>query len=319
MKRLGLVVGGILVLLAGVIALAVPTTSAVEGEYQISDKVLVTGPGRTSYNDVKAGDVLTGKIEVTNSFNEVKEVKVWAVPFSVAENGVYDFFTEGTLTEVSKWLSLEKEVYTVPAQGSIDVNWTITVPRNWTLGGSQTAALKFHTVGSDNTEKEVSGYVTQTTSNFAWLFLLNMDGEGVVRGGKILSWDVPMIIFDGENGITAKTTYKNDGNVNFQIKSHITMYDAFNGVLAYENDKTTMIMPETQTEITQHWDGSPAIGVFRVSEEIDVLGNTEKFEKLVLVVPLWFVIIVIGILLLLIWALVLKIREYHKRQKRLNS
>ena len=306
----------IIALLASVIyaSAGMAMVQASEHETQGGSHVYVMGSGKTKYNDVKAGDVITGEIGIKNSNDSERTVRVSVAPYS-NEAGTYlpVYTAKNYRTTLSEWIDFEPSEINIAANSEEVVHYTVRIPSDWTVGGGQSAALMFHTEGSS---ADQNGSLTPLESSFAHIFYMNLQGADANLAGKILEWGTPTFVFDS-NKINIASRVKNTGNVIFDTTYKAEIRDILqNNRLVWENETSRETLPDSVTTVNQIWEDGPYFGLFSVSGELILNGNTEKFSKWVLIVPLWFVIIVVAIILLLLWAIIIKIRESRKNDKR---
>ncbi|MDL2327930.1 hypothetical protein LJC64_04720 [Ruminococcaceae bacterium OttesenSCG-928-A11] len=268
------------------------------------------------------GEVYEGTIEACNDNVEALSITAYPAPYSINQNDFYgtDFTSKGSWNKLADWISFPNgDTFTINSGQTIFIPFKITVPSNDSvIAGSQAAAIML-----ENNEvygnQEESGVLS--TKRFAWIVHADVNGGGLRQEGKVLSWkaDGPLI-FDNTNGINTYSLVENIGNVSFKAKYKLTITDSFrNNALAYEKETEKTMLPESKISNEFKWNEAPAVGWFRIREEITVFDKTETFEKMILIIPLWFIVVVVAILILLIWAIILKIRQHREKNRRLNS
>ena len=80
--------------------------------------------------DAKPGDIYTGSIVVRNDTKETQEAKVYQTDYSFQSNGTNNYGEPGTLPRSNaKWITFSPAYITLPPNGTMAVNYTVTVPK----------------------------------------------------------------------------------------------------------------------------------------------------------------------------------------------
>lgn len=279
--------------------------------------------GKTVIDDIKPGEKYENTIQLWNDSSKPSISTFTVKHYGVDANGGYGYVNEHeTRATMHDWLTYANGThdieYIMQPNETIEVPYKIQVPSDWTISGSQTTAIVISSREYDVKRETQEGINIET--EYVHVVYANIDGdEDLEYKGRILEWRVPFIVFDNNDGLGASTIIENIGNATFSANITTEIYDKSNGKLVYSKNSEPYIFPDSSKETTQTWREAPAIGLFDVRGEVTVNGQTEKFEKTVLIIPLWFVIIIVAIVLLLLWALVLKIRQHRNKTKRLKS
>jgi len=80
--------------------------------------------------DAKPGDIYTGSILIRNDTPESQEAKVYQTDYMFQSNGTNNYAEPGTLPRSNaKWIAFSPAFVTIPPNGTMAVNYTITVPK----------------------------------------------------------------------------------------------------------------------------------------------------------------------------------------------
>lgn len=315
-------IGGIIILI---------TACVVGGVCYADDKFNTVGigasPAKGDRIAMVPGGEYSGTFQALQAGNETNEVKVFLAPMS-EQNGARDYEVETERTRITEWMTLETPDCTIlrvedetivlemPADSQCTVNYYIKVPEN-AVGGSQNAAIILASTPYSELNRETEGVGINVKHRYAYSVYADVDGPGAVYAGKIIENNVPWLFLS--QPISVSSLISNSGNLDFQANYHILIKNWFGGEEMLLNDFDKIVLADTESSDIQTWDGTPEIGIFEVTQNI-ALGNEEsKITRLVLVMPIWWLIIMIAVLLLLIWALVIKIRQFVKKKNRLKS
>jgi hypothetical protein len=310
MKRvLGVVV---VVLAAGLLAglSTQPTRAEVNGL-----KVWILGekPVRVEKR-LNEGESFASQIEIQNNNDETVTVSLTPSPYSYGPANEYlpDYSTQKAYTQLANWIRLPRgDKYNIMAGETISVDYNFTVPEG-AIGGSQSAAILIHTEQPEESTRDVG---VSGRSNFAYVIIANINGQSLREGGQVVRWDTPWIVLD-ESEIKIESAIENTGNINFMADYKLTINEWFDSQkIAYQESKRVDVLPESGRMVDHKWADAPALGLFKVKEEVKFLDETKMFERTVLIFPMWLLIIVIAIILLLVTALVLKIRSYREEKQ----
>lgn len=265
------------------------------------------------------GDVVDGRFRVRQTGQETNEVYIHIRPMSIRAGSTAnerDFYTEKARTQIVNWISIGdiegcsvnkvedgKTYFTMRSQEECYVNYTITVPHN-AVGGSQNAAL---TVRSVEKRGEDGGVGLRNSYSFAYLLHSNVNGPDALYQGKVLENNIPWILFNPP--LAVDTLVENTGNLDFDVKYDVAMRDYFGGKEVYDRSWDTIAYAETQRADETAWEGAPALGLFQVTQEVELLDETSSKTQLVLLIPIWLILIILGVVILLTWAIVLRAKQ----------
>lgn len=76
------------------------------------------------------GDVYSGTIIIRNDTNEPQEAKVYQTDYTFQFNGTNNYGEPGLLARSNaKWITFSPAYVTLPPQGTMSVNYTVTIPK----------------------------------------------------------------------------------------------------------------------------------------------------------------------------------------------
>lgn len=273
------------------------------------------------------GQSVTGEVEAFNpsdaegKFYYIAEV----VPFSVSEDGDYSpsFDVENGYTDIVNWVTMsdDDESGMKEVRGTLEPGeegkayFTITVPKD-ARGGGQYFGVRIKTDAeatqdADNNDtvaiKEVLGIVS--------LVYVEVSGDITVKG-EITKNDIPSFFLNPP--ISTSFMMKNEGNTHAKISYYLQVYPLFSDEEVYTNEEdmeTRYVLPGASRMITQSWDNSPAVGVFKVRQVVyyDSTDNEPSItEKIVIICPIWLIFVVLFVIFALIFYFVAKSKARKK-------
>ena len=285
---------------------------------------IAVSPVNSERLELKPGSVESGRFRVRQTGHETNDVVVYVRPLSMKAGGVNnekDFEAETNRTKIAKWTTFTVEGcdvnsvedgfvrMTMRPQEECFVDYTIRVPWD-ALGGSQNASIKVVTVERD-TEISVAGL--RSRYSFAYALYTDIDGPGAFYQGKVIENNIPCLLFSPP--LITDSLVENTGNLDFITYYDVRVNNYFTGKQVYDKSWSSLVMADSKYASKTAWEDAPALGLFMVTQDVKVLDEVSSLTKFVLIIPIWLVIIIIGVILLLIWAIVIKIRE-HRRNRR---
>jgi len=252
------------------------------------------------------GDKYDGSIKVSNIGKLAFDFKVYASPYNVEDLTYHQNFNErGNFNKIVNWITFKKESYTALKPGkTVEVKYQINVPNN-APGGGQYAVIFAETAGKNAAESSI-----QTINRVGHTIYATISGD-TVEVGELVSLEQAGLYFDGNIGSTA--IVKNSGNVDFTSTHNFKVESIFGNEL-YNDTKSFTIIAETSRQVDREWEETPLIGLFKVTNEIRFLGQSQySEEKLVLVMPIWMMIIIGVVIVALILLVVRKIKKSKKQ------
>ena len=253
-------------------------------------------------------------IQVANQGSQALKVRVYATPYSVSsETGASDFETQSEFTQIYHWLKIkdsnsnfknEAEFTIGPGKTEI-INYQINVP-NSAPGGSQHACLFVETIPDDKQENGIT-----TVSRAAVKIFAEVSGE-TEKDAEVLGLKTDTFVIGGK--VSVSSLVKNIGNID--IKPTLTLkINSLGGETIFSDTKVTMIFPENSSELLVDWPDTPAFGMYNLVASVNVLGKNAMIEKTIFILPTWFIVIFILIVIATIISFV-HFQNIRKNKKR---
>ena len=273
----------------------------------------------------KPGDVYDGSFTVYNTAPDVTNVYAEVAPYSTGIETEYftgDYTNPSDRTKIAEWTNIElsgcdvtkredgKIYFTLRVKEECNISYHIQVPHD-AYGGSQHAAILVQTYESKDQGKG-GGIVSYY--RIAFPIMANVDGPGAYYAGRILENNVPWLFLNPP--VTTNSLVENTGNIDFDVKYAVTMHNFFGGKKVYENSSDLPAFADSRYRNTFEWKDAPILGLFKVTQKVELLNEMSEVTKLVLVVPIWLIIIILLVIALLVTAKVLKSREKKKLKQK---
>lgn len=266
---------------------------------------------------LKPGETYEGSITVVNPADATSNFayKAEVTPYSVIakEHSDYDMSLaeETNYTYLAKWIKIEEPTGEVKPNESKKVKFTITVPED-APGGGQYATIA---VSSNQSNTSSKGVNVQNVFEMASIIYGTVDGE-TIHKGEILENNVPD--FAVSTPIKLSALISNDGNVHEDATFSISVSDYFSGrvILPTEEDEGIygeVVMPETTRFIEREVDNLPALGAIKVNQTIYYQGVSSSIEKVILICPIWFLVLVILTIAAIIATIVHLVKKHRKK------
>ena len=276
------------------------------------------------------GQSVTGEVEATNpkdaegDFYYIAEV----VPYSVSDDGKYTTNFEATddHTDIVNWVTMsdedeseEKEVHGVLKPGETEkAYYTITVPKD-ARGGGQYFAVRVKTdVDAAQKAENNDMVVIKEVIGIASLVYVEVSGDIVVKG-EVTDNNIPSFFLTPP--INASFVVKNYGNTHAKISYFLQVFPLFSDEEVYTTEEkmdTKYVLPGASRVITQSWNNTPSIGIFKVRQTVyyDSMHNEPSVtEKMVIVCPVWILFVIFFLIAALIIWIVMRVKARGKNKK----
>lgn len=259
---------------------------------------------------LKPGGTYTGKFKIQNTGSKEFRYEIDFSPYSIVDEKYnIDSETESDYTQLSKWITVDKNSGSIEADGSVDVEYTISVPRDVAAGG-QYALINVKMLTDDGDQVEGSAF--KVTKQVGFRVLASINGT-TRKTGSISDNKVPGFIFNPP--ITATSVVSNTGNIHAKAKYILQVFPLFGDEEVYTNEENPVeltILPETRRYNELSWDGAPHLGIFRVRQTVKIFDEVSVTEKLVFLCPIWFLFIVLLLIFCVIFWVVSRVRSRRK-------
>ncbi|MBO7720548.1 hypothetical protein J6S35_02875 [Candidatus Saccharibacteria bacterium] len=264
------------------------------------------------------GSSYVGTFKVQNVGAAEFNYSVYATPYSVI-NEDYSPSYEGltNYTQIAEWITFDTKTATGKLQPgtSVDVAYTVNVPKDAPAGG-QYAALMAQTEDGNDTNATVA-----VVHRVGMILYAAVPGD-TRETGEIIKNTVNTFYFNPP--LTVSSLVKNTGNIEQTATYNVKIYPLFSNEAIFSNEekpdkeKQLDIIPETSRFNSITWEGAPRIGIFSVEQTIEFAGQVSTNKKLVLICPLWLLFVIFAMLFFIIFWLVSRARD-RKRQATRSS
>ena len=263
---------------------------------------------------LQPGDSYKASFKLANTGGDTLKYKVYATPYGIAsddESYQSPNYSDTTkYSKISEWIMVDES----DTSGSLEplaeasIKYTINVPEDASPGG-QYAAIVVERTNADGSG--ISNASVTSIPRVAYLVYATVAGQAN-HSGSISRNDIASVFLSSP--ISATSLVENTGNVHSDAEYILQVYPLFSDEEVYtneENPETRIILPETRRFITQVWDGSPSIGIFKVKQTVKFAGTESVTEKLVVVCPMWLLFAIVFIIIFLVIWFVMR----HKSRK----
>ena len=256
-------------------------------------------PGQTYSNKVLASLPLDA--------NKNMHYEVSVVPFKVNdENNNYSIDLNGSdeHNEIVNWVSLSDGTKTVKngdvltgeiAPGEkVEFIYTINVPES-VVGGGQYFAVLVKSVPNSSDDGNNNVAISETHS-IASVVYVELSGD-IKLDGSLKDNNINGFLLNPP--ITASFVATNTGNTHFTVTYYLQVYPLFSNEEVYTNEEkpsTDYVLPGTSRFISQTWDQTPSIGIFKVRQTAYYDFAKDKpsvSERIVIICPIWLLFLII--------------------------
>lgn len=254
--------------------------------------------------DLKPGVADIAEIKLKNTGSKQLGYEISVAPYSVeGEQYQQNISKETTYTDLVKWVTTDVTSGTLEPNEEKNLRVTIKVPKDVPAGG-QYAVILAKMVEGDGSES--NGIVMQ--KQVGSILYASVDGQ-TRKEGKVIENKVPSFLFAPP--IQATSVVENTGNIHVEAKYILQVFPLFGNEEVYTNEEdpeTRLILPETRRFNTITWDGAPQLGIFKVRQTVEFLGEKSVTEKVVFLCPIWFLLIILVLVFLAVFWIVSRSR-----------
>lgn len=256
--------------------------------------------------DLAPGKTEKKSFQVQNTGNKPFEFKVEVAPYSVVdENYDPNYSNESKYTDLAKWVTFSQTEGNLESDGSVKIDVEINVPKDVPAGGQYAAIM----VSVDrNQASESEGAQIGMTQRIGLVMYSTVEGK-TRKEGKVIENKVPSFKF--QPPVTASSVVENTGNVHATATYTLQVFPLFGGEEVYSNEDkpdTRTILPETKRYNEIQWEGAPALGIFKVKQTVNFLGQDSVTEKIVFLCPIWFLFIILLLIFVIIFWIINRVR-----------
>ncbi|HUD11021.1 MAG TPA: hypothetical protein VMS08_01300 [Candidatus Saccharimonadia bacterium] len=257
---------------------------------------------------VTPGSSTTGQLTVLNDGDDSVNYRIYATNYGVTGEQYQGVFTNaGKGPDISplSWFTLPKGTLTVKAGQHSTFNYSISTPKEATVGGHY-ASVFVETIPPSNSQSAQIQRITRVGS----LFYLTVSGA-LVQHGSLLPLQVPLL--QSTSPITADLRLSNSGNVHFMVTASASLSTPF-GKVGNPLDFRGEVLPDTTRRFSISLPVKSPIGLYKVTVNVNYLGRNVVQSHWMLLVPVITFAIVSGtILLLLVLGLWMIVRKARRR------
>ena len=241
---------------------------------------------------LEPGQSYTLEISVTNAGNDVAAFVPAAGPYYPTTDGSLDYNASNDHTMLWNWISFSEQSFTLDPGEKATLTFTINVPAD-APGGGQYAAVYAEIHASEGGINSVS--------RVGSLIVGRVNGE-IIERGELISQSLPTVVLNGN--FTPSATVKNTGNVNFAVSSQLRIKNILSGNIIFDGSAGESDQQQVYPDMTRTFSYDqvdlPAIGIFDVEYTVSFVGQTATLHRVVWAIPLWLLLVVIGVLAFLV-------------------
>ncbi len=278
----------------------------------LATKVSAAGVGLSPMSerfDLYAGRNQTGKFTVFNVTDYELTYRISTTPFSVVGSDEdHDYTSETAQTEMTRWVSLDQNEVTIPAQGNAEITYTISVPID-APGGSQHASFLVAPILSASQAENIG---IQNINGIRFLVFGSIRDGNSRETGELLKQKFPWWLSSG--ALTARAQVKNTGNLDFPVTQQLAVKNLMGNVIWESEPATNYALAGSEKPLSHVWPET-AFGIYIVSYNVNFLGQDHLITHPVFLIPIWALVLVIVLLAVIIITIV----HAHTKRKRQAS
>ena len=270
---------------------------------------LQIGPTKSKLS-LAAEASVSGTFKVRNLGANEFDYQVYVRPYWVIDekyNADYD--TERDWTQMARWVSVDQESGHLAVDEIQEIHYTVNVPADVPDGGQY--AVIFVEAGLD-LEPNATGITTrQRLGHLLYGRLIGHTREE----GKLVEQEIRGH-WHWQPPIQVTSLVENTGNVDFDANYRLRAVNLF-GKLRQEITYVNVVLPTTQRLVTLELDDLAPLGIYKVTQEVEVLGVSESVEAMVWVMSPFILTIIAGLLALEgVYVVIKKMCRSGKKKKR---
>jgi len=282
---------------------------------------LAVSPGLIEVSLLTPGQVYEGEFTVLNpsSENAISHYSITVGPLTFDDEYYSPAFEDTSdFNQIVDWVEIAEPSGELAPQERRTVKYKITVPEDAPAGGQY---MSFLVSAEDSaTSGQSEGVAVAARSRIAILLYSTVAGE-TREEGNVIENNVPAIVFD--QPIKTSSLIINSGNVHIKAKYTLRIYPLFGGEEVYTNEESPVVstvIPDTTLYNEKVWEDTPALGLYRVEQEIDFGDRIDRQETVTLVAPTWFIVLAFLFIASVMYGLIERIskRKEAKSQRQEN-
>ena len=254
----------------------------------LEESITLSPPSK--HYDIKAGETKTDDLTVINYGDVGYDFIVYTAPYSVKDSSYTpDFIKQTDNGDAYKWIRFNKTRWHAEPKQTVKVPFTLTASKGAVAGGHYGVVFV-------ETQPPADEQGVARKKRLAMILYTNVDGP-TTTAGKVASISSPW--FQTTPPLRSDVTVENTGKTDFTAKTKYVVKDLL-GAVKYQNEKESVVLPETSRLIDHLWDRPTWVGVYKVHTEATVLGATTTKESFVIMAPKWLVFILALAILVLV-------------------
>ena len=317
----------ILILVLSAIALATPCASVFADDEAPKDDAstppsISLSPTSEQVSLIES-NTITKKLAVKNDGTRPLTFTLYASSYTINNENdayAYNFGASNSYSEIANWITFDTEsgetaptaTYTLAPGEERSFFYHITTPAV-VPAGSQFAAIFAQTVPEESTSSGSTMNAIKAVSRVT-LLLYARNAKDAETKYEETGFSLPGFLLGGE--ITVSSRLKSTGNTDIAVIADFSV-DTIFGQNLYSHRIAYRVLPGTERLNTLSWDKTPSFGLYHVSYEYTVDGDTYHHSALVLIYPVLFIILTILVLTILIIWITLVIRKRKERNSKL--
>lgn len=222
---------------------------------------------------------------------------------------------------LAEWIAVEGGEFEIPAEQTVSIPFSITVPDDAAPGGHFAAIL----IGTKAFEENEGAALVETSQVVTSLVFLSVAGD-VLESGQIREFTTSKTITESPD-IDFSVRFENTGNVHLQPQGNITitnMWGKERGVVPINmNSQFGNVLPESVRKYNFSWSGDWSfadIGRYKAVVALAYGSESRQFTDAVTtfwVLPWRALLLVLFIIVGLVWCVVQAVKLYIRRMLQL--
>jgi hypothetical protein len=245
-------------------------------------------PAMQSINIVP-GQTSDYMVKISNDGDSPFNIQMLALPYAVNDDysgGTFD--DTAPYSQVAEWVAFaaEDESFRLEVGGNREIRFQINTPENAQAGGQYAAIVAKATLDNQDSALNV---VYQVVS----LIFAEVDGDKT-RSGEIISREYQNWYMDGN--IQTNLTIKNTGNTSLSVNNRLLIHSLLGRELASVDLGDSLIVRDDERTFNLNWESAWPMGLYYITQESVFLGETVSYQKLVLILPVWAIILLVAVI-----------------------
>lgn len=239
---------------------------------------------------IAPGKTHEGVFTVINSGNAPLDVRIYVAPYQV-QNEKYDpiFSKETPRTQISRWVSFERNTYSLKPNEQVEVPYKINTPQSIPDGGQYAAIFA-------ETNEEPDGSSIAKKKRVGVILYARPDGK-TVESGKVEFTNISNLQI--VTGLTFNQRIINEGNTDLSAQSNVTV-KSLGGKELFTDSQQKIVLPDTTRAVPTEWKNTPHFGITTVSQKTTLAGKEFADERTVIIISPILIIILGGAIILIV-------------------